>query len=149
MGIGAIIAGGVGMATYEVFTINARSTSDMTAIKEVENGVHWITQDALMAQTVDASGTQGFPLKMYWIGWDGTTENVTYTQQSGILRRTVWINGATTSQLSVARHISPSSGNTSASFSGGVLNVKLTSAIGGFRPATETRSFQVIPRSSQ
>ena len=119
----------------------------MTAVKEVENAVHRIIRDTQMAQSVNATAPNGFPLTLTWVAWNNTSNNVTYSVQNGQLQRNYSLNGGQPTKTAVVPHINPDPALTSCNFTSGVLAFKITATIGGSRPASETRSFEVIPRA--
>ena len=142
--IGSVVVG----AIYQVFTVSSRNTSRMTIVKQLENAVRWITPDAQMAQSVngDLAGSAG--LSLAWNEWDGTAENVTYKMiANGQLERSYYRNGLLQSTKVVARNIDPA--RTSSSFANGTIAFTVTSAIGGYKPESVTRSFNVTLRSGK
>jgi prepilin-type N-terminal cleavage/methylation domain-containing protein len=143
-----ILGGGVAMATIQVLGVNAMSVGRMTAVKEIENGVHWITNDAMMAQRVNAGAPSGFPLTMTWIEWNGTSNNVTYSVQNGQLQRSHSVNGGPPTNTMVIRHLNTSSNMTNCQSFPSLLSFKITVTIGGFKPASETRLFEVLLRAA-
>ncbi len=147
--ITGIIIGGITTAIFQVFDVNARSTAHMTAVKEVEKAVHLITRDAQMAQSVNATAPSGgFPLTLTWVEWNNTSNNVTYSVQDGQLQRSYSVNDGQPSTTVVIPHLNPDSQMTNCQFSSGVFAFKITAATGGSSPASETRSFKVVPRSA-
>jgi prepilin-type N-terminal cleavage/methylation domain-containing protein len=146
--ITGIIGGGITMTTYQVFDINARGNARMTAIKEVENAVSLIARDAQMAQSVNVNGTE-YLLKLTWVDWDTNEHMVTYFMQNGQLQRSYSVNGGQPTTRVIIPHLNPDSQMTNCNFSSGVLTLKITATVNGFRSASESRSFEVIPRSAQ
>ncbi len=159
LAIAALVGGGAVMATFSVITTNSGSTTHMTAVKEVENAVHWLTRDAQMAQFEEDEPPTGpwafndpiHPLVLTWVNdYDGISGNVTYQQNGGQLLR-VYSGSEGSATTVVAQHIDFNSLNTNWSFSGGyngsVLSFKIKASVGGFRPSSETRLFDVVTRS--
>jgi len=144
--ITALIIGGITMAIFQVFDVNSRSTTRMTAVKQVENAVHWLSRDAKMAQDVQPGENSGFPLNLTWVEWDNTVNQVTYALENGGLKRSHSVDGGEPTETVVARHIDSDPAMTNCEFDGGVLTFELTANLGGFRPASETRVCEVIPR---
>jgi prepilin-type N-terminal cleavage/methylation domain-containing protein len=149
LAVTGVIAGIMGMAIFEVFDVNARSTARMTAVKNVENAVHWITRDAQMAQVVNTGLPSGFPLTLTWVEWNDTSNNVTYSVQNGELQRAYALNGGQPNTTVVAQHLNNDSQLTNCQFAGGVLTFRITTSLSGFRPTSESRSFKIFPRSTQ
>ena len=56
------------------------------------------------------------------------------------------LNGREPNITVVAEHINTNAVKTNCQYVGGVLTFKLTAEVGGVRPATETRTVQVVPR---
>jgi len=147
--IAGILASGIAMGIFTIFDINARSNSSMTAVKEVENAIHWITRDTQMAQQVVLDpGNSGFPIVLSWVDWDSNSHSVTYSIVSGELRRIYSLNGDEPTTTVIVNHIDPASLMTNCQLTPGVLTYTITATTGGFRPASETRSFNIILRSN-
>ena len=147
--ITGLIGAGIAMAASQVMNVNALSTNHVIAVKQVENAAYWINRDVRMAQIIQPSGGSGFPLSLSWVEWNNTTHQVSYAINNGELQRSSSINGTQPVQMVVARHINSNADNTSCQYSNGVLTFKVTASVSGFRPASETRMAQVIPRSAQ
>jgi prepilin-type N-terminal cleavage/methylation domain-containing protein len=139
--IGSVVVG----AIYQVFTVSARNTSRMTIVKQLENAVRWITPDAQMAQNVSGDLTGSAGLSLTWVERDLTADNVTYRIEDGQLKRSYSRNGVLQGTKVVARNIDPA--QTSSSFANGTIAFTVTSAIGGYKPESITRSFNVTLRS--
>jgi len=150
--ISGIIGGSITMVISQVFDVNARSVTHMTAVSEVENAIHWIARDAQMAQNVaptppNPNNPNEFPLTLTWGEWGNTLNNATYSVQNGQLQRNYSVNGGQPSTTVVVRHINSGSQMTNWKFNGVVLTFKITASIDGPRPASETRSFEVFPKA--
>jgi hypothetical protein len=130
----------------QVLAVNGSSVARENVIKQVENAVQYISRDAVQAQTVTPTAGR-FPLALGWTSW-GNDNHVTtyYFSGTDLLRREI-VNSGQPTILKVANNIDASPSMTNCSFSGGIITVKLTSTVGGFRPASETRIFQVEARS--
>ncbi len=148
MGVGALISGAITMTTFQVFTTNAQSTAHMTAVKQVESAIHQVSRDVRMAQTVEPGEDSGFPLKLTWVEWNDTANEVTYSVENGNLRRSHSVDGSEPTDTIVAQHIDSSSEMTSAQLSDSVLTLKITAVVTGFRSASETRVVEVVPEPS-
>jgi len=147
--ITGLISGGITAAIYNVWNVNALSSSHMTAVKQVENGIHWMSRDAQMAQVVDRTGIAGFPLTLTWVEWDGTEKTVTYTLDGDKLIRSYSVDNGEeiqTSQIVVAEQIDTNPNLTKCLWMSGRLTIKLTASVSGFREAIETRECDIIPR---
>ena len=146
LAITGVIGGTITMSIIQLVSVNAQNTSRITALKQVENATYWISRDAQMAQTVQTVGGSGFPLTLTWVDFDNTSNNVTYSLQSGELRRAYSVNGGQPTVTVVAKQISNNSTATNFQFDGDVLTFKITASPGGFRPVSESRVTQVVPK---
>lgn len=146
IGISGIIAVAASVAVFQVLSGNAQDTTHMKALKQVENAVYHIGRDAQMAQTVQTGGESGLPLNLSWVNWDNTMVQVTYAVQNSELRRDYSVNGGQPISTVVARNINTESEATNFQFADDVLAFKITASLEGFRPASETRVCQIIPR---
>lgn len=172
LAVTSIIAATVSMVVFQLLAVNARNSAHMTAVKQVENAVHWISRDASMAQAVTpASGAEeypegtGFPLALTWTDWHtGHKHEVIYHladgNQPSSLNRQVVIkdeNGNETfsATTTVARHVVVDPAGTEVSDSGsgdnggsGGLHLAITFAVdAGWQQASETRVITIHPRS--
>jgi len=151
LAITGILLVGISNILFQFVTINANSSSGMTATKQVENTIDSIRRDALMAQkiipdTVDASG---FPLRFEWITWSNAEYIVTYTlNPDGHLVRTQSIDGQNASKV-LALDISSIRMLDAGTYSGGKIELEVTSHPEDIRSVTEIRTFVIFPRPSQ
>jgi len=146
IGIAALITGGITAAIMQILTINTRASNHMVAVRQVQQAGKEVSKDALQAQSVNASGTQGFPLALNWTEW-GTnyTHGIIYSLQGTgelkKLQRQHYGNSTLDSTIIVAEYIS------SASFvqlSGTVAyNFTVTATVG---TESETRTYEIKPR---
>jgi prepilin-type N-terminal cleavage/methylation domain-containing protein len=90
--------------------------------------------------------SSGFPLTLTWTGFgiDGDEYRVVYTLVGDELKREYYINSVLEATTFVAQYID--SGQTICEFSDGVLTLTITASIGGYKPATETRTYEITPR---
>jgi type II secretory pathway pseudopilin PulG len=146
------VASGVAMAISQMFSVHASATNRVTAIREVQNAGYWVSHDAHMAQSIideDDEETTGVEelLILSWIEWDGTMNKVTYTIVNGELIRTIVKNGDTTVSM-VAQFIKSSETSFVLDENKRFLTATLTAEVGGFKQASETRVYEIIPRPS-
>ena len=127
----------------------------MTAVRQVQNAGYWISQDAQMAQEVDTADDPGTPelelVTLTWTVWVDETEHVvTYAMVGDELQREFVIRDANGVEIGsgttiVARYVDLA--NTSSQWSGGVLTVTVTAAVGSYPEAvSETRVYEITPR---
>ena len=158
LAITGLITGGITMSIFQVFDINTRSNNHMTAVRQVQNAGYWISHDTQMAQIVELEW-QGetpvgskFPLKLTWTDWDGTEHQVIYTLENMTgeakqLKRSHSVNGGEPSETIVAQYLVPGLALTHLDFNGGKLTLMITATVGGgWKEASETRVYEVIPR---
>ena len=145
--ITSLITGGITTAIFQTFTVNARNSSHMTAVRQVQNAGHWISQDAQMAQEVNKGGAFGF-LTLIWTEWEDGTENVvTYTIVGDELKRSHSKIPGGTSEMIVARYIDTDPAKTKCNHIGNVLMVTVTAAVGDYpETVSETRVYEITPR---
>jgi len=80
----ALIAGAASMATFQVITGTERSNNHMTVIRQVQNAGYWISQDALMAQSIVTGDDPETPelefITLKWTDWEnGDVHKIAYT----------------------------------------------------------------------
>ena len=81
--ISGIVAASVASTMYQFQSASNSHYVQVTAVTQVENGVHYMNRDVQSAQTVTPQGTFGFPLSLSWVDWDtNVTNTVTYSLQS-------------------------------------------------------------------
>lgn len=157
--ITSIIAGSITATITQVYDSNARSATHMTAIKQVENAIHYISRDAQMAQIVERAEAEypdGFPVTMTWVEWESNNEHqVVYSLVDNKLQRDHYTNRDTNADpdltITVARYIKIGEEWTCCDWDdvAGKFTFKLTAEVGqGSKAAAETREYEVIPRPS-
>ena len=150
LAITGLITGGITMSIFQVFDINTRSNNHMTAVIQVHNAGYWISHDTQMAQSVVTTGVSGFPLTLTSTDWDsGDVHQVIYTLLvDNKLQREHYTNLNLDATTIVAEYINPNPAKTKCEFAGGKLTLTVTATVGGWKPASETRIYEVIPRPS-
>jgi prepilin-type N-terminal cleavage/methylation domain-containing protein len=149
--ITGLITWGITMTIFQVFNTNTRNSSHMIAIRQVQNAGSWVSPDVQMAQSVNATGGQGFPLTLTWIEWEtGDSHAVNYTLEDNTLQRSYSVNGGDPTVTTVAEYIDPDPDQTSCYPlgvlpPGAVLTFTVTATVGG---ESETRVYEVKPRPS-
>ncbi len=147
LGVALVLAGATVMSINQVISVNSTSSSHMTAVKEVENAVYYLTRDVQMAQQVNASSSSGFPLTLNWVEWSGNSDTVTYSINSGRMERSLSVNGSTPTVMVIIAHVDTS--RTNCNPGDKTLAVRITSKVTGLRPESETRSFTIVRRTGQ
>jgi prepilin-type N-terminal cleavage/methylation domain-containing protein len=147
--ITGLIGGGITTAIYQMFIVSDASTNRMTAVKQVQNAVNWVSRDAQMAQTVEPTGASGFPLNLGWVQWDNTAYQVTYELDGNHLVRKYSVDGGLPIETVAANFINSDTGLTNCQFTDGVLSFKLTTTVqSDSGVVSETRVGEIIPRSA-
>jgi prepilin-type N-terminal cleavage/methylation domain-containing protein len=146
LGVILILAVVITMSIAQVLTLNSNSTARMTAVKEMENAVHYLTRDAQMARQVTTSGVDGFPLVMRWAGWDGGHTEVTYRIDGTRLLRSQSVNGNPPVETVIIAHLDTAT--SSCQQVDKQLVFVIGSGISGFRKQAESRSFTIVRRNS-
>jgi prepilin-type N-terminal cleavage/methylation domain-containing protein len=153
--ISALVLVGIVEITVQTVIVHAADTSQMRAVKQVENAIHWIERDAQMASakwiSPKDSTVTAFPLYLQWTGFeDNYTHKITYVLDSGALRREEVIEDIndviSETETFICDNIIESESNYA--FDGEILEVNLQATVSDFRSATESRTLYVIPRVS-
>lgn len=144
LAISGIVVSAIASTIFQVADMKARETSHITAVNEMENAVHWITRDTMMAQNVTTTDPDGFPLILTWVEWNGTSYEVVYSTQGKELQRSCSVNGETPTTSIIVPDIN--SAQSDCYFAGGMLTFDITATVGDYRSESETRSFTVRPR---
>jgi prepilin-type N-terminal cleavage/methylation domain-containing protein len=145
--ISGLLAAGVVMAISQVISVNAGSTSRMLAVKQIESVIDIIRPDVIMAKKVtpDAS-TTGFPLTLTRANWEESQNTIIYTfdaANSELIRDDGSVVKVIAQNIESIEMV-----NKSEYTSGDETKVTLiiTASVGGYRPAKETRQFDIFPR---
>ena len=81
--ITGIVAASIASTMYQFQSASNIHYVQVTAVTQVENGVHYLNRDVQSAQTVTPQGTFGFPLSLSWVDWDtNVTNTVIYALQA-------------------------------------------------------------------
>jgi hypothetical protein len=112
------------------------------------NAIHWISRDAMMAQTIN--GAEGFPqnedLSLNWVEWDNTVNSANYSLENGILRR-IYSDGSQVTNTIIAQYINPDEEMTNCVSYNGTLTLTITSSVGeGSKVVNVTRVREIISR---
>ena len=171
LAVSGILLGVLTFGVIQTLKTNSRSFSHMTAVKEVENAVHWITRDVQMAQTFNnftinsTTGNitpQNFSATNLTLSWNNTSPAdvssnnitvVTYNNSGGKLTRYFTEDGTTnTITTIIVPHLGSSTWNFTNSIDNYIVlctfSFSINATVSGFGsvPATENRSFTVHPR---
>jgi hypothetical protein len=139
--------------------MNARSSNHMVAIRQVQNAGYWVSHDAQMAQTTNATATLPDFLILKWTDWNNGLNQVTYTLENASgglknLRRIYSIDlgsgPVVQTNFLVGQYISYSPSDptlTSCNFTSNKLTFTVTATVGsGSKAESETRIYEVKPR---
>lgn len=159
--ISSAIGGGILLSIYQTSSYQAMDKARMNCVKNLENAIHYVIQDAQMAQMVTLAGDDdNFPLTLSWTEWDVASPEyehiVTYKKPdsgaSELERQHMAYDSSgaeTRNDVNVlARYIEWDSTKTNCGYIGGVLSLELTATITGFpKEISETRDMEIIPRT--
>ena len=148
--LAGVVTSGITMSIFQVFNINSRTSSHMTAIRHVQHAGKQVSQDLLQAQHIDIEDNPDTPelLTLTWTDWDNTQHAIFYNLEdmpSGefkILWREHYKNLSLNSTTIVAEYIDPA--ETSCDWDNEILTFTVTANVGG---QSETRVYEVKPRS--
>jgi len=163
MAIVAFISTGLVSAIAQLVNVNHLSNNRMTAIKQIENALHIISQDVQMAQTVTIGGTSFFSLS--WYERDESRQDYSKLHQAiytltpeGLLQKfdslTSFGQTPVTTTTNIAQDIVSDPLLTNCSFSPaespyeGIFTIQITATSGDHKSATETRNAQILLRSN-
>ena len=140
-----IITLGITMTISQIWTINIGASNHMIAVRQVQQAGKEVSKDTLQAQSVQPSGTWGFPLTLTWKDRDNANNVVVYTiTEDDELERSHSVNGVTPPSRVIARYIHAA--ETSAEWNGKLV-LTVTATVGnGPQQASETRVYEVEPR---
>ena len=153
-----IITLGITMTISQIWTINIDASNHMIAVRQVQQAGKEVSKDTLQAQNVDDTDSD-FLLRLTWVDWEGTANNVTYTITSeNELQRSHSVNDGEVSETSrvIARYINPEQTSCEWHPPGdepvfrGKLVFTVTATVGsGPQGASETRVYEIEPRPDQ
>jgi hypothetical protein len=112
----------------------------MIAVRQVQQAGKEVSNDALQAQSVNATGSQGFPLILVWTDWEGEVNQVTYTltDDNELLRS----HNVDESRV-IAEYIDPDYTSCVWDQANKVLTFTVTASVG---TESETRVYEIEPR---
>ncbi len=143
LAITGLISGGLTMTIFQMLSGNAQSSNQMNVVRQVQNAGYWISQDVQMGQTITPGAVDGFPLVVSWTDWDGVLNEVTYTLVGEELRRSLSVDGGAAVDTLIAQNITLISCEFVVVDK---LTLTVTASVAGFRPASETRTYEITPR---
>jgi type II secretory pathway pseudopilin PulG len=141
-----MLLGLVAAAVDQTLSVNASSGARTAAIRQLDVTIDSLRKDIQMAQRINVASGSGFPLELTWIEWNNDVYDITYSLEGNNLRREVEVNGVTRLAATLATDITEIKVN-SLPYLSGNLSISITSSLEGFKSATESRTFQVEPRT--
>jgi prepilin-type N-terminal cleavage/methylation domain-containing protein len=156
LAITGFLAVGIGTAIVQIGSVSDISNSRVTAVKQIENAIHYINRDVQQAQKVEINGT-GYWIRLTWVSWDDNSiVQIVYNVDSNknlIRQVSSTVGGSTsTSTTTVAKYIESGSKvvtapNTTLTPPEKTWTVQLSSTYtSGQKTASETREIKIIPR---
>ncbi|MCK5577734.1 MAG: prepilin-type N-terminal cleavage/methylation domain-containing protein [Dehalococcoidales bacterium] len=155
--ITALIMSGLTMIIFNIVSNNAQNSGQMTVLRQVQNSGHWISRDTLMAQEVYVTPGTGFPLTLTWINELADLDNppivyqVVYNYDSIGQRLTREYYEYPQGQppvLVATTFIAEYLDSVNATFDGTKLVLSVSASLDGFRPVSESRTYEISPRPS-
>lgn len=158
-GLVAIVSIAITAATFQVFSFTARTSNQMTAIRQVQQAGFWVSPDGMMADprttgniNVNPGGGKFLVLRWQthddiWHEVDYILETVPSTDVATLVRK--HYTGPSLDSLSldttttVAQYIEPNAPDTQCAWDGKALTFKVTATVG---EQTESRTYEVKPR---
>jgi prepilin-type N-terminal cleavage/methylation domain-containing protein len=129
--ITGLIGLGATVSIFQVLTQTSKNSDYTIANRNAMNAIHWISRDAMMAQTMD--GVDDFPLNgnlsLSWVEWDSTAHTANYSLENGKLFR-IYSDGSQVNETLIAENIKPDANSTYCSSDNWVLTVTITSSVG-------------------
>jgi prepilin-type N-terminal cleavage/methylation domain-containing protein len=144
LGIAALITGVITYAIMQTLTVDHRASNHMVAVRQVQQAGDQVSKDALQAQGVNVTPSDGL-LALTWQEW-GTSQNNTVTYsiaENGELRRTQSVNGGNSTVTTVAEYIDDDPNLTRCDLNGTVLTFRVTATVG---TESATRTYKIEPR---
>jgi prepilin-type N-terminal cleavage/methylation domain-containing protein len=143
MAVGGIIAGAITLTIFQVINTTARTSNQMTVIRQIQSAGYWMSSDVRMAHVITpTSDPDGFPLVLSWTDWDGNVNSVSYT-----LNGTDLVRNHNGTPNVIAEFIN-SAGVGPIPYEDGVLTFNITVTVGaGSTAQSKTRTYEITPRT--
>jgi prepilin-type N-terminal cleavage/methylation domain-containing protein len=147
LAITGIIAPVIVLSISQLFSVNASSISRMSAIKQMESIIDSIRPDIQMGQqivTSDPNDPNVF-LAIYWTDWDNNQNNIKYSWNpiTHELKRTP----AKSALNAIAKNIA--SKPVVSKMANNNWSITLVATVEDYKSSTESRTFEVNPRSGR
>lgn len=146
MVITSIIIIGVSTMIFQILTVKAMSANTVAVTKQVESALHHLIRDVQMSQNIGKTETEWLVLE--WT-WDDGDHRVAYEIEADKLYRNHTLSGSPGDRTLVAQYIDTSLINwelAGEEFTEESVNITIAASIGGYKPASETRTIQVVSR---
>ena len=174
--ITGLISSAAATGVYQVVKINATSTNRQIAISQVQNAINSISRDVEQAQQIIPLTTQNITsgaiaaasnkisfnltipspadsnsLKLRWVDWNNAIHVILYIVDSNqnLTRKVYDDNNGLISQSQVASNITTPTNTSNWNISTKTLTLQIQAIVGKSNTVTETRTFQINPRSAQ
>jgi prepilin-type N-terminal cleavage/methylation domain-containing protein len=147
----AILGGIMAVASEAIIIITKTSIQNNEwnfNLRQVQNAGHWISRDALMAQTVDTDGPAF--LAFNWSDWDGHEFNSQYLITDGTLTRQLTIDDDVGTPVFIADFIDPV--HTACNWDEGentlTVTIRAAYSVHGNTGRYVERTYEIGPRST-
>jgi len=102
--ITSLITGGVATIVYQIYTVSARSSNHMVAVRQVQEAGYWVSLYAYTSQNTTINGTSGFPLILQWVNFDPSGRHkIVFNLNSSGLRGSYYVDSGSGYVLDSAR----------------------------------------------
>lgn len=141
MVVGCLVSLAVFLTLSTLITNQNRDMAHMTAVKQVENALYWVTKDTVQSQMVNVNGADYF-IDLRWTDLAGIAHEAKYTLDTAnkLLKRNY--DGAV---ITIASNVDLA--KTTCAFANGRLTIDLTADAIGYPAANESREVNIYPRA--
>jgi prepilin-type N-terminal cleavage/methylation domain-containing protein len=146
------VASTSGFPSSGTVAIGTGTSIEILKYQSVSSGSITLTAGVKTARTHSAGDPVCNALAFKWTDSNNTVHTVSYGKVtfngSNFLQRSEIIGSTSPTSLKVAGYINAAAGASNFSFDGQQVTVQITSAVDGARPASETRTLKVQPRTT-
>lgn len=159
LAIFALISSASSVVVMQMLRVNASANNRVTAITQVQNAGYWLSRDAQQARVIlkgddpyTEETTEDFVAIFSWSEWDGTKDTIIYELDGngGLVRShyqggEYYQDGTLIDETTIARFITEASVNIDETSL--YTTAAITATVGGFQRVSETRVYEIVPRT--
>lgn len=152
LAIFALISSAGSVVVMQMLSVNASANNRVTAITQVQNAGYWLSRDAQQSRVVTKDDpdtediTEEYVALFIWSDWDGVRNKVIYDLNgNGGLVRKYFQDDTLLEEKTIARFITEASVNIDETSL--YTTAAITATVGGFQRVSETRVYEIIPRT--